>query len=65
MLIDKFKEILESSKKENTCYPICKRPDSTCSGRYGGDSFSDYVAYECIDCKYFEYRLCDIKSLHT
>ena len=65
MLIDKFKEILERSKKENRCYPIYKRPDGTCSGRYGGDDWSDNVAYECMDCKYFEYRLVDIKSLRT
>ena len=51
------KKFFAQFKKENTCYPICRRTDGTCGGRLGGDKGTDYLSYDCIDCKYYEMRI--------
>lgn len=28
-----------------------------CGGRVGGDKLTDFLSYDCIDCKYFDTKL--------
>lgn len=38
------------------CYKQHGNGDGTCDGAVGGDRFTDYLSYSCVDCAYLKLR---------
>lgn len=52
--------IVNRAKKRNAatrkkCHEENGNKDGTCSGLVGGDKYTEYVQYGCINCKYWRY----------
>lgn len=45
------------------CYEENGNKDGTCYGLYGGDRYTEYVQYGCIDCKYWQCYIGDITRM--
>lgn len=55
-----LKGIVNRVKKRNAatrkkCYEENGNKDGTCYGLVGGDRYTGYVQYGCINCKYWRY----------
>lgn len=61
-LISKIKDLWSRLKyqwSKNACYNEMEKQGiaifGMCSGLAGGDKFTDYLQYSCIDCPYFSF----------
>lgn len=55
-----LKCLIKRVKKRNAairkkCYEEYGNKDGTCYGLFGGDRYTGYVQYGCINCKYWQY----------
>lgn len=47
-------------KSKDKCYKQHGNGNGTCDGAVGGDRFTNYLSYSCVDCPYL--KLTDLKG---